>query len=407
MTKTKALLITILTPLFIFTHAEAVAQQFESPPTVSARSILGADAQGSNYQIDEAVRSDGFVRIFTLVTKYGRFQVEGRDLLKERLREMAALATLEQTDKSKAYTDAAAKAAKSPVTFAKNLVNDPGGTMDQTVSGVGAFFNRVTSGVKNVGKDRDDVTDSALGVSSAKRQIAVRLGVDPYTDFKPLADALNEMARVTALGDLSISGVFMVIPGGAGMAVSYSRTGQSVGEMVRDKTPAELREINRARLAEMKVPSANINAFLDNKFFTPSDQTIIVAALTQMNGVNNRQAFVVRASQVTDRALAYFQRRRAELLADHHRRVEPIVEFINAGWVPLNRTRGSRTLLLFPMDGLAWTKATSDVVVSIDHELRQRNLAGSVEVRISGMATPVVRDNLRRMKWNLVENIDP
>ena len=127
-------------------------------------------------------------------------------------------------NKSQVYVEAAAKAAKKPVDLAVGLVTNPVGTVQQSMSGVGALFSRVGSGVANMGNSRDNVAGSLLGVSSAKRQIAYKLGVDPYTDFKPLADALNDMARVTALGDLTVSGAFMAIPGGAGMAVSYSNT---------------------------------------------------------------------------------------------------------------------------------------------------------------------------------------
>jgi hypothetical protein len=129
------------------------------------------------------------------------------------------------------------------------------------MSEVGALFSRIGSAAANVGHDPDNVADSTLGVSPGKRQIAYELGVDPYSDFKPLADALEDMAQVTALGDLTVSGAFMAIPGGAGMAVSYSKTGQEVEQMVLDKTPSELRDTNRAKLVAMGVPEPTINAF--------------------------------------------------------------------------------------------------------------------------------------------------
>ena len=234
----KGLLVAALTVFFAVGTAGAIAAQIESPPVTSAAAILGAQVRGSNYQIDNAVRSDGFLQIFELNTSYGRYQVQGRELLKVRLRELAAVTALEHMNKSQVYADAAAKAAKKPVDLAVGLVTNPVNTVQQSMSGVGALFSRIGSSAANMGHDRDSAADSLLGVSSAKRQIAYKLGVDPYTDFKPLADALNDMARVTALGDLTVSGAFMAIPGGAGMAVSYSKTAQEAGQMVLDKTPS-------------------------------------------------------------------------------------------------------------------------------------------------------------------------
>ena len=400
----KGLLVAALTVFFALGTAGAIAAQIESPPVTSAAAILGGQVRGSNYQIDNAVRSDGFLQIFELNTNYGRYQVQGREMLKARLRELAAVAALERMNKSQVYMEAAAKAAKKPVDLAVGLVTNPVGTVQQSMSGVGALFSRVGSGVANMGNSRDNVAGSLLGVSSAKRQIAYKLGVDPYTDFKPLADALNDMARATALGDLTVSGAFMAIPGGAGMVVSYSKTTQEVGQMVLDKTPSELRDANRAKLSAMGVPGSVISAFLDNTFYTPMDQTVIVAALAKMNGVGHRDLFVRRASQAPSRDLAFFTRTRAELLADQHR-VEPFADFVDVRGIPLNQTRSGKVAVVVALDELAWTKQASDFVAVIDQDVKQRKLGSSVDVKISGTATPMAREGLRERGWKLSEKI--
>ena len=394
-------MVAALTITFACGTAVAFAAQIESPPVASASAILGGQVRGTNYQIDNAVRSDGFLQIFELNTNYGRYQVQGRELLKVRLRELAAVAALERMNKSEVYLDAAAKAAKKPVDLAVGLVTNPVGTVQQSMSGVGALFSRIGSGVANMGQGRDNVAGSLLGVSSAKRQIAYKLGVDPYTDFKPLADALNDMARVTALGDLTVSGAFMAIPGGAGMVVSYSKTTQEVGQMVLDKTPSELRDANRAKLSAMGVPDTVISAFLDNAFYTPMDQTIIVAALAKMNGVGHRDLFVRRASQAPSRDLAFFTRTRAELLADQHSRVEPFVDFVDVRGIPLNQTRSGKVVVVVALDELAWTKQASDFVAVMDQDIKQRKLGNSLEVRISGTATALAREGLRERGWKV------
>lgn len=385
----------------------ALAAEIEDPSTTSAAAVLGTELRGPNYEIEDAVRSDGFLYIFSLNTTYGRYQVEGRDMLKLRLRELGAVAALEKMNKSQAYVDAAGKAAMKPAKLAEGLVTNPIGTVEQSMSGVGALFSRIGSAAANMGHDRDSVADSTLGVSSARRQLANKLGVDPYTDFKPLADALEDMAQVTALGDLTVSGAFMAIPGGAGMAVSYSKTGQEVEQMVLDKTPSELRDTNRAKLTAMRVPEPATNAFLDNAFYTPMDHTIIVSALAKMNGVANRGVFVTRASQARNRDLAVFIRHRAEMLADYHRRVEPLADFVEVRGLPLNRTRAGKVVAIVAFDQLVWTKQASDLVAVIDQDIRQRRLGTTIELRIAGTATALAREGLRERGWNVVENISP
>ena len=71
------------------------ALAFEAPPTAPAEAVLGAEATGPNYRIDPDVRSDGLLRLFVLRTRYGAFDVDGEDLMRERIRELQALRKLQ------------------------------------------------------------------------------------------------------------------------------------------------------------------------------------------------------------------------------------------------------------------------------------------------------------------------
>ena len=155
----------------------------------------------------------------------------------------------------------------------------------------------------------------------------------------------------------------------------------------------------------MGVPDTVISAFLDNAFYTPMDQTIIVTALVKMNGVGHRDLFFRRASQAPSRDLAFFTRTRAELLADQHSRVEPFVDFVDVRGIPLNQTRSGKVVAVMALDELAWTKQASDFVAVIDQDFKQRKLGNSVEVKITGTATPSAKEGLRERGWKVFENI--
>lgn len=325
-------------------------------------------------------------------------------MLKVRLGELQALAALSHMNESEVYLGAAAKAGIAPLQFAGNLILNPIGTIGQTLSGVGTAFTRAAQAGEDPGSARDRyIGDSALGVSSAKRQIAARLGVDPFTDFKPLADKLDEIARVTVAGSFTISAAFMAIPGGAGMAVSASRSAHDIGQLIADKTPVEVRKINSAKLAEMGVQNSIANAFLNNRTFTPLDHTVIVDALAKMRGVKNRHLFLQRASDIVGRDMVFFLRKRAELIAEYHNSVEPFTEFVSASGVPMSVTRSRRVVIILPLDGLSWTETTQRAVRAISRDLKTRNLDRDVEVRLTNATTENVRRGLRAQKWKLVE----
>lgn len=378
------------------------AAQTEAVPVRSAATLLGDKVRGPNYQVEDAVRSDGFLQVFSLTTPYGHYRVEGRDMLRVRINELAAVNTLEHMKRTQVFAQSAAKAAMRPVGLAVGLISDPAGTVDHTMTGVGNLFSRMASNVGNLGHNPDRPAESALGVSTAKRQIAYQLGVDPYTDFRPLADALTETARVAALGNLAVSAAFRGIPGSAGTAVSASGSVQGIAQSVRDKTPSELRDQNRARLTAMGVSGNVANALLDNTSYTPADQTALVAALGRMNGVANRHLFVARAAQAPNRDLAYFMRRRAELIATQHT-TEPLLDFIEVRGFALNRARASKVVAVLPVDELAWTKEAEAVVDAVGKEVKDRKLGDVVELRVTGTVTPLTAKNLRERGWKLYE----
>ena len=101
--------------------------------------------------------------------------------------------------------------------FAGSLIAHPVDTTQNTVAGIGQLFGGIGSGLNNMGKSRDDAVASLSGEAKQKRLIATGLGVDPYTDFKPLADRLDELAGAAAVGNLAVSGAFMAVPGAAGV----------------------------------------------------------------------------------------------------------------------------------------------------------------------------------------------
>ncbi len=240
-----------------------LAAELEKEAALSARAVLGATASGVNYRVQDPVTTDGLLRIYTLETQYGTFTVYGDALLLQRRKELAALAALEKQSHTKAFGNAVARAATVPVELAEDLITKPGATIKRTLSGIGEVFDRVASGISNVGNSGPDSTvNSALGVSAAKRKIAADLGVDPYTDFEPLARQLDEFAKASALGGLVVKVGISFIPGAVGTAVSATSTMHRLESLVKDKTPAQLLEINRARLSKLGVPRATAGQVL-------------------------------------------------------------------------------------------------------------------------------------------------
>lgn len=378
--------------------AGAPAVAFEAPPVTTAAAVLGAAANGPNYRVDQEVRSDGLLWLFVVHTKFGTFEVAGEDLMRERIRELGALRKLNAMSESEVFVNSLGQAAAAPLRFGADLLTDPGATLKKSASGVANMFDRLGSGISNNRANRDNVAGSLLGIASARRALAVQLGVDPYTDFQPLAAKLNDVATASALGGLSIKGLMMAIPGGAGIAVSSSSTVDMIGNTLAEKTSTQVVELVLASLGRMGVSRPLAERFVQNRAYTPTDLLIITNALASLK-TNGAMLFIARAADATTREEAFFQRRRARLLATNAKSLG-IGPFVSLGGFPLNQTRDGRLLALFPLDEVAWTQNVAGAFGRVAASGGAGK--GTPVLAISGTLTPLAQEEIAKAGWTVL-----
>ncbi len=61
--------------------------------------------KSENYTVGPTARSDGLMRIFHVDTRYGKYDFDGVEFTKLRLREIEATAALEKMSKSEAWVE--------------------------------------------------------------------------------------------------------------------------------------------------------------------------------------------------------------------------------------------------------------------------------------------------------------
>jgi hypothetical protein len=398
----------VVAPLVLFV-LPAAAQAFERAPVFNAAQLSGIRRVGANYTIKNPVRSDGLLRVYVLETPYGEFKVQGDEMLRMRINELNALAEMEKVTSSERFARALAEAGISPLKFAGQLIVNPIGTIGNTLNGVGAFFGRVSSGMANAGQTPDDAVSDLLGVTDERRHIAATYGVDPYTDFSPLAAKLEQLSQAAAAGGLVVSGALMAIPGGvATLVVSNLSTANmlndiGIEELARKYTAAQILDINRAALAAMGVRPELSAKLLANRNYTPIDMAIMVAALESMHRVQDRSVFVARAAAANGRGIAYVMRRMAEYMADDNRRSGGYIRFVSLANFPYVLTRDNRVTAVMPIDALSWTRETAVGFTEVSKDRRRFAPRTRGQMRITGMATALAKKELKARGWAVLE----
>jgi len=380
----------------------AFAADFEPPRSFQANLIPGISASGQNYNIKSPVTSDGFMRVYVFTTPWGEFSAIGDGLMRTRQFELAALRELEKVTTSDSFNRALAEAGIAPIKFAGDLIVNPIGTLSNTMSGIGSLFGQIGSGASNAGKYESDPMADLTGASRKKRELAIKLGVDPYTDFQPLQQRLTQLSAAAATGGLVVSGALMAIPGVGGIIVSNTATSANLGNVARDNTPAQLLDINRPKLLAMGIDRNLAETFLTNRNYSPLDATAIVTLLEEIQ-VEGRGVFIARAASVGRRDAGFFMRRQAEMLADYQNKTRAITGFVALGGFPFVTTT-SGVLGLLPLDALSWTQSTDKAMRDITDSLKRSGRGGRAEMRITGQATPLAKQKLKELGWIVVEN---
>jgi hypothetical protein len=278
--------------------AQATADGLEVPKPAPAAKYLGAAMTSPNYTVGPSARSDGIMRIFKVETRYGKYEFDGVEFTKLRLREIEATATLEKMSKSDAWIKSFGNAAVAPLKFGVSFVTNPAEAINRSASGIANMFDRAGAALGNQKSSRDNMADSLLGVSDAQRQLAIQLNVDPYTDFAPLQNRLQEMSRVMAGGQLTVKAGLAAVTGGIGMGISAASGMEAAKDTLRDKTAAQVIAEVRGTLISLSVPETTVNRLIENQHYTPSFLLVMSRALAQLKA-QNTAAFVERAADAT------------------------------------------------------------------------------------------------------------
>ncbi|MHB2170214.1 hypothetical protein [Alsobacter sp. R-9] len=373
------------------------ALAFEDPPATTADFVLGAKATGPNYRVEQEVRSDGLMHLFVLRTTGGTYDIGGNDLMKTRIRELEALRKLQAMSESDVFVKSLAQTAAAPLEFGADLIKDPGATLKRSASGVANMFGRLGAAIDNRSSNRDNAVTSVLGVDAARRALAVQLDVDPYTDFPPLAAKLGDIASASAFGGLTVKGLLMLVPGGAGVVVSSASTADTIRNTLRDRTAAQVIEIVRGSLQKNGVPPPVTDRLVQNRAYTPADLLIMSEALGRLKAGNTR-LFVSRAANAATREEALFQRHRAMLLADRAGSLG-IGAFTDVGGFPLNRLKDGRILALMPLDSVSWTPNVAAAFGRMA-DAAKGEATGPV-LMITGSVTPMAEQAIRARGWSV------
>jgi hypothetical protein len=336
------------------------------------------------------------------------FEVTGDFALRKLIREIGAIAALQEVKRSQAYVDGLKKAASQPIEFGANLMTDPVDTISGVPKGVARLFENVKTGLSTKsGPGEDSKAEQALAVSSNKRQLAARLNVDVYSSNSVLQKELNSVAWATALGSLTLSAALAPVGGPAVTAVSITRISQQLNDVLKDYPPERLRQMNQQKLQAMGVSSDLATRFLDHSSYTPTHETVMVQSLETLTGAKGRDGVIQLALSADDEESANFFMNIAETLKGCQSKVAAIREISVYGPLVFAKATNGVVLIPLPLDHGIWTERASQRVPMAMGAYKAANPnSKKYEAWVTGTVSKLAKAEMAKLGIQVVEKVD-
>jgi len=394
----------------LFEKAPVSSHGFETPDILRASEILPPEMlEGENYNVHEDVLTYGFTNYYTIMSPFGTFEAEGDDMLQTRIHEIKAIEALQEIKKSKAFGEAAKKAATSSVKGAWSLISQPVKTVSGVPKGVGRLFSRVSEMVKgDRGDSEDSVAKELIGFSAVKRQYAYKMGVDAYSSNEVLQRELNSISWAGFAGGVGVSLATIAVKGASKVAyfsIRGTKFIHGMNQILLDNAPEDLRRINREKLQQMGIEESVIEEFLRNPNFSPRHETILVHALSRMEGVRNRDQFIKQALFAESELDAFVFQRIAEMLYGYHTQVKPITEIIPIRRIAVGYTDDQTIAITLPTDYVYWTERAALGLEAITRLQSAERTVQRTELWVTGRLTPRAKRELEAKGLIIKEQI--
>lgn len=297
---------------------------YEQGTSLKASALLSADLLKSNlYTIDEEVLNDGLLKQYTVRSIFGVFRPTSTLAVKQLILEIRAIAAMKKVKTKSTAAQSVVQSGKNTVDAVANLVTSPKETLEGAVSGVGSLFSRASQvvGRRKTTDAEDNKLEQLIGKSKSKGMIATKYGVSVYSMNPVLQDELERLAWADYLGGIGVGLAQSAVPGVGGTLLTTSGAARILNDVINSTPASELWVRNKHKLEAMRIDSDTVQFYLNNPSFSPALQTVMVDALTNMQGVANRELFIKISLQADSYQMAKTITEIASMTAGYHKNI--------------------------------------------------------------------------------------
>ena len=365
------------------------------PPTVAA---------GPDFKVNDPVVADGYMYRFNVTSTYGPFDVTGTGALRKLEHEIWAIGQLKNVTKSEAFLKSLKDQAGKPLVFVKDVVTNPVDTLTGIPKGVGRLFGNIAESVttKRNPAQESRVSEVTL-VGSFKRDYAARFNVDPYSSNQVLQEELDKIGKAAALGSWTASAAMIPISGPASSVITATSLSKSFNNILATEPPSRIRIINEDKLKQMGISPDVAKAYLDQPIYTPTQNMLLVDALSRLGAASGRDAFLNASLVAADEVEANFFVNMAQILRGYQETQGPIAGITMVGALTVAQTKSGAAVIPFALDYGVWTANGDKLSQNMKATYKAPGFNGNFEIWITGTASATARQEYQARGFTVVE----
>ena len=383
----------------------AVAADYETQTNKSvAQALPPTLATGPDFKVNDTVVADGYMYKFAVTSTYGPFNVTGTGALRKLEHEIWAIGQLKNVTRSDAFLKSLKDQAGKPLVFAKDVITSPVDTLSGIPKGVGRLFGNLATAVTTKrNPSQESRSSEILLVGSFKRDYAARFNVDPYSNNQVLQEELDKIGKAAALGSWTASAAMIPISGPASSVITATSLSKSFNNILATEPPTRIRIINDDKLKQMGGNPDVAKAYLDQPFYTPTQNLILVDSLSRLGTATGRDAYLTASMVAADEVEANFFVNMAQILRGYHETVGPITGITMVGALTVAQTKSGVAIIPFALDYGVWTANADRLSQNMKATYKDPGFNGNFEFWVTGTLSPVGKQELEARGYKVVE----
>lgn len=204
------------------------------------------------------------------------------------------------------------------------------------------------------------------------------------------------------MGGIGVGVATSVIPGVGGLVITTSGTTRLLNDVINTTPASELWVRNKKKLLAMQMDADTVQLFLNNPYFSPALQTIVVEALESMKDVANRELFIKVSLQANGPEMARTITEIATMTAGYNKNIATLQNLLPVGRVLYAKAKDGTVVMVFPADHLLWTERVADIATwLVEIEKEKSGTIPGFQLWILGDFSKEAQTEIQKMGWEL------